>query len=161
MVTKRCLQTLLNVTPGATSLPVEEKPVWCQAMFFGTFFVCLLFCLVLLFRASPSACGSSKAKGHIRAIAAGLHHGHSNVGSEQRRVTYTTAHSNTGSLTHWARPGMEPVSSWIPVGFISTELQRELLWNVFWHSLRSALFCPPPLQLPKSSCFLHDAFWID
>ena len=29
-------------------------------------------------------------------------------------VTYTTAHSNTGSLTHWVRPGFEPVSSWIP-----------------------------------------------
>ena len=31
-------------------------------------------------------------------------------------ATYTTAHSNAGSLTHWARPGMEPMSSWIPVG---------------------------------------------
>ena len=30
-------------------------------------------------------------------------------------VTYTTAHSNAGSLTHGARPGMEPASSWILV----------------------------------------------
>lgn len=28
-------------------------------------------------------------------------------------VTYTTAHGNTGSLPHWARPGTEPTSSWI------------------------------------------------
>ena len=42
-------------------------------------------------------------------------------------VTYTTAHSTTGSLTHWARPGIKPASSWIPIGFISSEPQRELL----------------------------------
>ena len=41
-------------------------------------------------------------------------------------ATYTTAHSNTRSLTHWARPGMEPTSSWKPVGFITTEPQGEL-----------------------------------
>ena len=26
-------------------------------------------------------------------------------------VTYATAHGNTGSLTHWAKPGVEPASS--------------------------------------------------
>ena len=30
-------------------------------------------------------------------------------------VTYTTAQSNTRSLTHWARPGIKPMSSWILV----------------------------------------------
>ena len=39
--------------------------------------------------------------------------------------TYTIAHSNTGSLTHWGRPGIEPVSSWILVGFITIEPQQE------------------------------------
>ena len=34
-------------------------------------------------------------------------------------VTYTTAHGNAGSLTHLARPGFKPVSSWILVGFIN------------------------------------------
>jgi len=33
--------------------------------------------------------------------------------------TYTTAQGNAGSLTHWARPGIEPASSWILVRFIS------------------------------------------
>ena len=41
-------------------------------------------------------------------------------------VTYTTAHSNAGFLTHWARPGIKPTSSWILVGFITTEPQWEL-----------------------------------
>ena len=42
-------------------------------------------------------------------------------------VTYIIAHGNTGSLTHWARPWIEPASSWMLVRFISTEPQWELL----------------------------------
>ena len=34
-------------------------------------------------------------------------------------VTYTTAHHNARSPTHWAKPGIEPTSSLILVGFIS------------------------------------------
>ena len=33
--------------------------------------------------------------------------------------TYTTAHGNTRSLTHWARTEIEPVSSWMPVRFVN------------------------------------------
>ena len=40
-------------------------------------------------------------------------------------VTYTTAHSNTGSLTHWTRPGIEPATLWFLVGFISTAPHQE------------------------------------
>ena len=41
-------------------------------------------------------------------------------------VTYSTAHSNAGSFTHWARPGIEAASSWILVGFVSAVPQQEL-----------------------------------
>ena len=41
-------------------------------------------------------------------------------------ATYTTAHSNAGSLTHWERPGIKPTSSGILVGFISAVPQQEL-----------------------------------
>ena len=34
-------------------------------------------------------------------------------------ATYTTAHGNAGSSTHWARPGIEPASSWILVWFVN------------------------------------------
>jgi len=34
-------------------------------------------------------------------------------------VTYTTAHGNAGSLTHWARPGIELATSWVLVGFVN------------------------------------------
>ena len=36
-------------------------------------------------------------------------------------VTCTTAHSNSRLPTHWARPGIEPTSSWILVRFVTTE----------------------------------------
>ena len=32
---------------------------------------------------------------------------------------YTVACGNAGSLTHWERPGIEPTSSWMIVGFIN------------------------------------------
>ena len=37
--------------------------------------------------------------------------------------TYSKTHSNTGSLTHWAGPGIEPISSWIVVGFVTAKPQ--------------------------------------
>ena len=32
-------------------------------------------------------------------------------------ATYTTAHGNAGSSTHWARPRIEPATSWMLVRF--------------------------------------------
>ena len=46
-----------------------------------------------------------RLRGQIGAVATSLRHSHSN--------------SNTGSLTHWARPGIKPTSSWILVRFIN------------------------------------------
>ena len=76
-----------------------------------------------LFRATPLAYGSSQARGRIGAAAA--NYSHNNVVSELHLVTYTIAHGNAEYLTHWARPGIEPTSSWI-LGFIATEPQQEL-----------------------------------
>ena len=48
-------------------------------------FLLLLFLFVfLLFRAAPKAYGGSQARGPIGAAATGLHHSHSNKGSEPR-----------------------------------------------------------------------------
>ena len=57
-----------------------------------------LFFSFLLFRATLVAYGISQTRGQIGAVAAGLHHSH--MGSEPLSVTYTTAHSNLGSLTY-------------------------------------------------------------
>ena len=69
----------------------------------------VFFFFFWLLRAALAAFGSSQARGRIGATAAVLHHSRSNTGS------YTTAHGNAGSWTHWARPAVKPVSSWILV----------------------------------------------
>ena len=45
-------------------------------------------------------------------------------GIQAMSATYTTAHGNLGSLTHWARPEIKPASSRM-VRFIPTEPWRE------------------------------------
>ena len=42
------------------------------------------FGLIVFSRAAPAAYGGSQARGQIRVVAAGLHHSHSNTGSELR-----------------------------------------------------------------------------
>ena len=46
-----------------------------------------LFLFFLLFRAAPTAHGSSQARGPIGAVATSLRHSHSNMGSEPRLQT--------------------------------------------------------------------------
>ena len=62
-----------------------------------------IYLFILLFRATPVAYGGSQYRGPVRATAAGL----------------CQSHSNAGSLTHRARPGIEPSSSWMLVTFLS------------------------------------------
>ena len=42
-------------------------------------------------------------------------------------MTYTIAHGNAVSLTHWVRPGIEPETSWCLAGFIFAAPRWELL----------------------------------
>ena len=73
--------------------------------------------LVCLFLGShPEPYGSSQVRGWVRAVATGLHHSHSNV----------------GSLTHWARPEIKPTSSRILVWFVTTAPPWEHLWFCFF-----------------------------
>ena len=88
-------------------------------------FVCL-FVFGFLGR-TPTAYGSSQARGRIIVIATGLCHSHSSAGSKLHLwpTPQPTAHSNTRFLTHWARPGIKP-TTWLLVRFISTAPQWEL-----------------------------------
>ena len=61
---------------------------------YNLFFFCL-------FRPAPEPYGDAQARNQIGAVAAGLHHSHSNPGSKPRlQPTCTTAHGHAGSLTH-------------------------------------------------------------
>ena len=95
-----------DITSPTALLPRNELHFF---FFWSTFF----------FRAAPAAYGGSQARGPIWATPVGLQHSHSNAGSEPHLWTYTTAHSNAGSLTHWARPGIQPATSWFPVRFVN------------------------------------------
>ena len=98
---------------------------------------------IFFLMAAPTTYGSFQTRGGIGAVAA-----RSTPQSQQRGIqaspaTYTTTHNNTRSLTHWARPGIEPVSSWIQTVFITTEPRQEFLIflkNAFyWSSRRGAV----------------------
>ena len=79
------------------------------------------------FRAAPMAHGSSQARGWIGATAASLYQSQQ-CWIQAVSVTYTTAHANAWSLTHWTRPGIEPLSSWILVGLVTAEP----CWQLFF-----------------------------
>ena len=100
-----------------------------SSAFFLFLFFLFLFCL---FRATHAAYGSSQARVLIRATAAGLRHSH------------------TRSLTHWARPGIEPQTSWFLVRFVSAAPRQELPYVRFlthWATMGTEFFC-----ISMSSC---------
>ena len=76
-----------------------------------------------------------------------LYHSHGNSGSEP--CLQHTPH-NAESLTHWARLGIEPMSSWILVGFITAEPWREL---PFFFCFKSGIFFHLKKILLKYSWF--------
>ena len=114
-----------------------------------------------LSRAAPMAYGGSQANGPVGAEFASLHHSHSSLTSS---VTYTTAHSTARSLTHWARPGIKPTSSWMLVRFTNglatmgtskTPVNSYLLYqyrHIFWKP--SVVFINYIYNLTKQSIFV-------
>ena len=107
--------------------------------------VTAFFFLFLLFRAAPEAYGSSQARGRIRAVAASLHHSHSNVEPRAASMTYTAACHNTGSLTYQAPgQGLNPHPHGSQSGSLTAEPQRELLLLQFEMrtSTDQATLCP-------------------
>ena len=55
-------------------------------------------------------------------------------------ATCTTAHSNVGSLTYWERPGIEPASSRILVGFVNHWATTGTPSPAFFHFIRSSKY---------------------
>ena len=83
-----------------------------------------------LFRAAPAAYGSFHMKLNQSCSCWPIPQPQQ-CGPQAAPVTYTTAHGNTGSLTHWGRPGIKPATSWFLVRFVSTAPQRELQESCF------------------------------
>ena len=90
---------------------------WCKHAYPGPKPRSSFFFLFFLFRVIPAAYRSSQAGGPLGAAAASLCH--SNSSSKPHLRPLDPACSNTRSLTHWVRPGVEPASSWIIVGLLN------------------------------------------
>ena len=90
--------------------------------FYFIIIIIIIIIIILLFRATPVAYGHSQAWGWIEATAAATAIA---IRDLSCTASYTTAHGNAGSLTHRARSGIEPASSWILVDlFIKLENWR-------------------------------------
>ena len=90
----------------------QMKTLYGYDFSFSSFFF-FFFCL---FRV---AMRHMEAKGQMGATAASLYHSHSKFRTRATSATYTTAHGTAGSLTHWARTGIEPVPAWMLIRFIN------------------------------------------
>ena len=91
----------------------------------------ILFFFLFLLGATPLAYGSSRlgAKLELQLL-------EPQQQGNLSCICDTTAHSNTRSLTHWVRPGMEPASSWI------------LVINLLSHNRNSFIDFPSTKVLP-------------
>ena len=75
--------------------------------------------LPFLFRATSMAYGGSQARGPIESCSRWPIPEPQQFEIWAASATYTTLHGNTRSLTHWARPGIKPETSWFLVGFVN------------------------------------------
>ena len=135
-------------TPAECCLPTASSliPCWRNLIFFLFVFCFLFFCFFW-------CCFLGPHLQHMKVPRLGVpnrscshwptpqHHG-----TRAASSTYTIAQGNTGSLTHWVRPGMEPASSWLLVSFVSAEPQRAFFFffKVQVRSRRLGKAAPPP-----------------
>ena len=93
------------------------------------FFFFFFFCLFVFSRVVPKAYGGSQARGLWPTPQTKQH------GIWAMSATYTTAHSNARSLTHWGRPGIKPTTSWFLVGFINNWATMVTPWRTSLNTL--------------------------
>ena len=75
--------------------------------------------IYIYFRVTLLAYGCSQARGPIGTVTASLCQSHSNGESKPCLWPTPQLNGNVRSLTHWARPGMEPATSWFLEGFVN------------------------------------------
>ena len=121
---------------------ISRPTIYSPSDFIMYFFFFFSFCLFSFFsRVAPVAYGGSHARGLIGAVAAGLRTPEPQQhGIRAASATYTTTHGNAGSLTHWARAGTEPATSWFLVGFVNPcTMMRNLSFFLIFKTFTSQL----------------------
>ena len=112
----------------------------------------LLIFIFGLFKFTPKAYASSQARGWIGVAAASHSHSHARFKPHLKLMPQLMA--TLDPLIHWARPGIEPSSSWILIRFITAEPQWELLeWVLHLVSLHLSFhfFSPPHFRYRRSN----------
>ena len=102
--------------------PLTAAELWIWSLHASSFFFFFFFFFFILL----TAFGSSQIRGCIRAISASPTHTHRTTRSKPHWQPTPQLHSNTLSLTHWAKLGIEPASSWALDRFVTSEPQWEL-----------------------------------
>ena len=100
---------------GGIFLLICIKTLFMPAKIFFFFFFCFFLGLHLQHMEVPRL----QVKGQIGAATASLYHNHRNARIWTMFAAYTIAQGNAILLTHRARPGIEPTSSWILVGSVT------------------------------------------
>ena len=118
-VRRRCQNPYWSVWLQSHSEILQDSLSWMLFIYLFLFY----FSLFAISWAASAAYGGSQARGPIRAASA----------------TYVIAHGNAGSLTHWARPGIEPAIPWFLVGFVNHWNTMGTPWMLL--DLKSS---PPP-----------------
>ena len=90
--------------------------------------VCLCVCVSVSYRGVPAAYGGSQARESIRSCSCWP-----TPEPQQRQIRVASV--TYGSLTHWARPGIEPSTSWFLVRFVSAAPRRKPPHFMFFISL--------------------------
>ena len=113
-----------------THVPLNNNFLICKMGIRRLVFTFFFFFFFLLFRVAPMVYGCSQARGWNQSYSCWPTPQPQQCGIQATPVTYirhsSIAHGSAGSATHWVRPGIEPAFSWILVGFVSIEPQREL-----------------------------------
>ena len=108
----------------------KERAYSNEKVLLGFRFACLLACLLacfLSFSLSSFCLFKGRTRGMWRFPGWGSNQSCSHQPMPQPQqcqiqaisATYTTAHGNVGSSTHWVRPGIKPTTPWFLVGFIN------------------------------------------
>ena len=113
------IQSKYAYIPNSGNKGYENRHIyWFEKIYFFWERYIYFFSFFFLFRVTPVPYRSSQARGQIRAAATGLCHSHSNTRYEQHLWPTPQLIATARSLTHWAKPGIKPSSSWILVGFV-------------------------------------------
>ena len=74
-----------------------------------------MYVCIFVFRAAPMAYGDCQASGVQSELQLLVTPQPQQCRIQTTSVSYTTAHGNARSLTHWVRPGIKPATSWFLV----------------------------------------------